>query len=91
MAEKKNIGKSKKLMDFLWEWGAKIISYTDLALDKTGDFFEESWEEIMEIAKNRFCKEYFENYAKLSLKYIYPQNHLNFKILDCHENFQSFK
>lgn len=37
----------------------------------------------MEIAKNRFCKEYFENYAKLSLKYIYPQNHLNFKILDC--------
>ena len=50
MAEKKNIGKSKKLMDFLWEWGAKIISYTDLALDKTGDFFEESWEEIMEIA-----------------------------------------
>ena len=48
MAEKKNIGKSKKLMDFLWEWGAKIISYTDLALDKTGDFFEESWEEIME-------------------------------------------
>ena len=50
MAEKKNIGKKKKLMDFLWEWGAKIISYTDLALDKTGDFFEESWEEIMEIA-----------------------------------------
>lgn len=50
MAEKKNIGKSKKLMDFLWEWGAKIISYTDLALDKTGDFLEEIWEEIKEIA-----------------------------------------
>ena len=50
MAEKKNIGKKKKLMDFLWEWGAKIISYTDLALDKTGDFLEEIWEEIKDIA-----------------------------------------
>ena len=50
MAEKKNIGKKKKLMDFLWEWGAKIISYTDLALDKTGVFLEEIWEEIKDIA-----------------------------------------
>ena len=50
MAKKKNIGKKKKLMDFLWEWGAKIISYTDLALDKTGDFLEEIWEEIKDIA-----------------------------------------
>ena len=51
MAEKKNIGKKKKLMDFLWEWGAKIISYTDLALDKTGDFLEEILDEIKEILK----------------------------------------
>lgn len=50
MAKKKNIGKKKKLMDFLWEWGAKIISYTDLALDKTGDFLEEILDEIKEIA-----------------------------------------
>lgn len=33
--------------------------------------------------KNRFCKEYFENYAKLSLKYIYPQKYQNFKVFDC--------
>ena len=50
MAKKKNIGKKKKLMDFLWEWGAKIISYIDLALDKTGDFLEEILDEIKEIA-----------------------------------------
>ena len=51
MAKKKNIVKKKKLMDFLWEWGAKFISYTDLALDKTGDFIEEILDEIGEIAK----------------------------------------